>query len=109
MCRADELSLRREANGKVTGEFIVRSYAIPNLVKSVIKEVHIVFDRPAGNLHTPKALEESRRDPKHSVSTNHEHYQFTDSASVPRRWREHLNCFTVSLSWLSTWVKHSSH
>ena len=49
-----------------------------------VKEVHIVFDRPAGNLHTPpKAFEQSRRDDKHSVSTDHEHYQFTDSASVP--------------------------
>ena len=47
MCRADDLSLRRKANGKVIGEFIVRKFAIPNRVKGV-KEVHIVFDRPAG-------------------------------------------------------------
>ena len=42
----------------MTGEFIVKRFAIPNLVKGV-KEVHIVFDRPAGNLHTPKAFEQS--------------------------------------------------
>ena len=35
MCRADELSLRRKANGKVTGEFIIRRFAISNLVKGV--------------------------------------------------------------------------
>ena len=51
-----------------------------------------MFDRPAGNLRTPKAFEQGRRDAKHSVSTDHEHYQFTDSASVPKGWREHLNC-----------------
>ena len=51
-----------------------------------------MFDRPGGNLYTPKAFEQSWRDAKQSVSTDHEHYQFTDSASVPQRWREHLNC-----------------
>ena len=51
-----------------------------------------MFDGTTGNLHTPKAFEQSRSDANHSVSTNHEHYQFTDSASVPQRWCEHLNC-----------------
>ena len=72
-------------------KFLVRRFAVPHLAKGV-EEVHIVFDRPAGNLRTPKAFEQSRRDAEHSVSPDHEHYLFSNSASVPQRWREHLNC-----------------
>ena len=44
--------------------FMVRRFVVPHFAKGV-KEVHIVFDRPAGNLRTPKAFEQSRRDTQH--------------------------------------------
>ena len=71
--------------------FMVRRFAVPHFAKGV-KEVHIVFDRPTSNLRTPKAFEQSRRDTQHSVSLDHEHYHFSDDTSIPRKWREYLNC-----------------
>ena len=51
-----------------------------------------MFDRPACNLCTPKAFEQSCRDAEHTVSSDHEHFTFNDVAQVPQKWREHLNC-----------------
>jgi len=72
-------------------QFLVRRFAVPHFCKSVT-EVHIVFDSPGQNLRTAKAFEQCRRDAKHSVSPDHEHFQFTDVAGVPRKWHDHLNC-----------------
>ena len=72
-------------------QFLVRRFAVPHFAKAV-KEVHIVFDSPEHNLRTPKAFEQSRRDAEHSVSPDHEHFQFTDVAAVPQKWTDHLNC-----------------
>ncbi len=64
-------------------QFLVRRFAVPHFAKGV-KEVHVVFDNPLNNLRTPKAFEHSRRDAEHSVTADHEHFQFINSAAVPR-------------------------
>ena len=51
-----------------------------------------MFDSPGQNTHTPKAFEYSHRDDEHSVSPDHEDFHFTDTAAVPQKWRDHLNC-----------------
>ena len=73
------------------GQFLIRRFSIPHFLKGV-KEVHILFDRPACNLRTPKAFEQSHRDAEHSVSSDHEHFAFSDVAQVRQKWRKHLNC-----------------
>ena len=72
-------------------QFLVRRFAVPHFTRGS-KEVHIVFDRPGQNPHTPKAFEHSRRDAEHSVSPGHEHFHFTDIAAVLQKWHDHLNC-----------------
>ena len=71
--------------------FLVKRFVVPHLAKGV-KEVHVVYDAPASNLLTPKAFEQGRRDAEHSVSSDHEHIDFSDVTNVPRKWREYLHC-----------------
>ena len=59
---------------------LIRRFSIPHFLKGV-KEVHIVFHRPACN----------RRDAEHIVSSDHEHFVFNDVVQVPQRLRKLLN------------------
>ena len=47
-----------------------------------------MFDSPGQNPRTPKDFEHSRRDAEHSVSPDHDHFHFTDTAAVPQKWRD---------------------
>jgi len=89
--KACSSSILAHCTMKDYAQFLVRRFAVPHFCKSVT-EVHIVLDSPGQNLRTPKAFEQCRRDAKHSVSPDHEHFQFTDVAGVPRKWHDHLNC-----------------
>ena len=51
-----------------------------------------MFDSPGQNPRTPKAFEHNRRDAEHSVSPDHDHFHFTNTAAVPQKWPDHLNC-----------------
>ena len=71
--------------------FILRRFAFPHFVKGAT-QVHILFDDPGRQPHTPKAIEQSRRDAAHVVPDDHQHWEFSDSSGIPNKWREHLNC-----------------
>ena len=60
-------------------KFLVRRFAVPHFARGS-KEVHVVFDSPGQNPRTLKAFEHSRRDAEHSVSPDHDHFHFTDTA-----------------------------
>ena len=67
-------------------QFIIRKFAVTH-------QVHIVFDSPGQNPHTPKTFEHSCRNAEHAVSPQHDHFHFTDTAAVPQKSRDYLNCF----------------
>ena len=60
-------------------KFLFRRFAVPHFARGS-KEVHMVFDSPGQNPCTLKAFEHSRRDAEHSVSPDHDHFHFTDTA-----------------------------
>ena len=51
-----------------------------------------MFQSPGQNPHTPKAFNHSCRDAEHAVSSDHDHFHFTDTAAVPQKSRDYLNC-----------------
>ena len=71
--------------------FLLRRFVMPHLASGT-QEVHIVFDNPGRQPHSPKAFERKRRDATNALPSDHKHAQFDDSLGVPTKWREHLSC-----------------
>ena len=71
--------------------FVLRRFAHPYFFSGT-KEVHIVFDNPWQQPHTPKSFEQSRRDAAQDLPVDHQHVQFGDDSKTPVKWREFLNC-----------------
>ena len=51
-----------------------------------------MFNSPGQSPCTPKGFEYSHRDAEHAVSPDHDHFHFTDTAAVPQKSRDYLNC-----------------
>ena len=73
--------------------FLFKRFIHPHLSAGA-KEVHVIFDNPGRQPCSPKAVEQSRRDAVHELPADHQHGQFTDSSSIPAKWREYLHCRT---------------
>lgn len=72
-------------------QFLLRRFVLPRLVSGSF-EVHIVFDNPGRQPHSPKAFERLRRDDSNSLPPDHVHFSYTDTCPPPSNWREYLSC-----------------
>lgn len=71
--------------------FLIRRYIVPWFVKGAT-EVHLVFDNPNSQAMSPKAFERRCRDNAGELPADHQHKEFGNTAIVPSKWREHLQC-----------------
>ena len=55
-------------------------------------EVHLLFDTPQPGKFNPKASEQHLRDVNKHVSKSHTHTDFLPKSSIPRPWREYIEC-----------------
>ena len=74
-------------------QFLLCRSVWPHLVNGSSK-VHIVFDNPGRQPHSPKAFERQRRDDSCSIPADHDHVHinYTDACPLPSNWHEHLSC-----------------
>lgn len=84
--------LRQHKTLEHYSDLLFRQYAVPHYVNGTI-EVHLVFDCPSRVDFNPKFYEQKRRDSQTSGrKNNHTHHTFSTESSIPRPWRDYLDC-----------------
>ena len=87
--------LRQHKTLEQYSDFLFRQHAVPRYSLG-ISEVHFVFDTPTRMDFNPKFFEQKRRDT--NSAKEHSHLIFTPQSSIPKPWREFLNCRTCKRS-----------
>ena len=71
---------------------LFRQYCVPHYQHGT-NEVHLVFDHPGRVDFNPKECEHKRRYSRgSSTAKEHAHVTFTPQSTIPRPWREYLDC-----------------
>ena len=52
----------------------------------------MIFDQPGEQTFNPKGCEQKRRDDSHKQKEHNTHIQFTPQTTIPKPWREYLQC-----------------
>lgn len=82
--------LRQHRTVEQYAYFLLRQFAGPHFHTGTI-EVHLVFDHPGRYHFNPKDCEHQRRYGEKN-KCDHTHITFTPQSTIPRPWREYIDC-----------------
>ena len=101
--------LKHTLNISAYAKTLFNRFAVPYFKRGA-KEVHMIFDQPGDQTFNPKGCEQKRRDDSHKQKEHNTHIQFTPQTTIPKPWREYLQCWeckrslveAIGLSYLQT-------